>query len=248
VIGLCTGAQHCDRAYLAAYYLDEGLPEGDYVFLEVSDNGCGMSSDVQARVFDPFFSTKFTGRGLGMAAVLGIVRGHHGAIRIYSEPGKGTTVKIILPASDRHATGPEPAGHRLDDGWHGEGTVLVVDDEEVVRSIAKRMLEHLGFDVICVADGEAAAELLRDPATVVCCVLLDLTMPKMDGEETFLEIRRCRPGLPVILTSGYNEQDVVQRFAGKGLAAFLQKPFQMETFRTRLRTVLEAAAARETGA
>ena len=239
---------HCidaSRADLTDTYLNEGLPTGRYVVLEVEDDGAGMDPETRERIFDPFFTTKFTGRGLGMAAVLGIVRGHKGAIKFQSEPGEGTTFQVLFPARS------EPADAARQDeadteAWRGSGTVLIVDDEEVVLEVGRQMLERLGFRVLTAPDGRAAVEVFRqrtwhakEPAEQIVCVLLDLTMPQMDGGETYLELRRIRPDVPVILSSGYNQQEVSQRFAGKGLAGFLQKPYQGSTLRRELRRVLE---------
>ena len=209
------------------------LTPGDYVVLEVTDNGCGMSAETQAKIFEPFFTTKFTGRGLGLAAVLGIVRGHKGALQVGSELNRGTTFKLLLPAAGVASTEPK-VERRLIPQWRGHGTVLVVDDEDGVRLVAGRMLEKLGFDILSASDGEKGLEVYRARHESICAVLLDLTMPRMDGEETFREIRRIRPDACVVLMSGFNEQDAAARFVGKGLAGFVQKPFTPDELRERL--------------
>ncbi len=237
VISISTGAQDCERSYLSEMYLDDDLPEGLYTYLEVADTGDGMEKEVINRIFDPFYTTKFTGRGLGMAAVLGIVRGHGGAIKIYSEPGKGTTIKVLLPAAYEPAVAADSAAS-VNKAWTGSGTVLLVDDEETVRAIGGKMLTHLGFEVKTASDGREALRVYRESADEITCILLDLTMPHADGEETFRELRRTDPDVCVVLSSGYNEQDVTQRFAGKGLAGFIQKPYQLETLREVLRRAL----------
>jgi CheY-like chemotaxis protein len=225
VIAITTGCMDCDRNYLKDVWLDENIGAGLYVYLEIADTGCGMIRETLSKIFDPFFTTKFTGRGLGMAAVLGIIRGHKGAIKIYSEPDKGTSFKILLPASDRPAElFSRPSG---DKNWKGSGVVLLVDDEETVRGIGTEMLKELGFDVITAGDGREALEIFsRDPASIQF-VILDLTMPHMDGEQCFRELRRVKPDVKVIMSSGYNEQEVTQKFVGKGLAGFIQKPYRM---------------------
>jgi two-component system, cell cycle sensor histidine kinase and response regulator CckA len=237
VITVSTGAMDCDRQYLSESWLDEQLPEGMYVFIEVADSGVGMDAETRTRIFDPFFTTKFTGRGLGLAAVLGIVRGHRGAIKVYSELGRGTTFKVLFPASQRGEV-REPAS--LVRGiYEGKGTVLLVDDDESVRAVGRKMLERIGFSVVTAADGSEAIARFRERADDIICAIVDLTMPHVDGAETFRELRRMRPGVRVILSSGYNEQDVTQRFVGKGLAGFIQKPYQLSTLVAVLKEVLE---------
>jgi two-component system, cell cycle sensor histidine kinase and response regulator CckA len=237
VITVSTGAMDCDRAYLSEAWLDEQLPEGMYVFIEVADSGTGMDGETRSRIFDPFFTTKFTGRGLGLAAVLGIVRGHRGAIKVYSELSRGTTFKVLFPASQRAEM--REAGSAVRGIYEGKGTVLLVDDDESVRAVGRKMLERLGFAVVTAADGSEAIARFRERADDIICAIVDLTMPHVDGAETFRELRRMRPTVRVILSSGYNEQDVTQRFVGKGLAGFIQKPYQLSTLAAVLKEVLE---------
>jgi len=224
VISIATGMMQADSTYLSSTSLDDQLPAGRYIYLEVSDTGCGMDKQTQAKLFEPFFTTKFTGHGLGMSAVLGIVRGHHGAIRVYSEPGQGTTFKVLLPASDALAE-PVDQGRAFDQGWHGDGTVLIVDDEETIRETAAMMLEEMGFATLTATDGVDGVSVYREHQSEIVAVLLDMTMPKMDGKTCFTELRRINPDVRVILSSGYNEQEATSRFAGQGLAGFIQKPY-----------------------
>ncbi|WP_020675656.1 PAS domain S-box protein [Geopsychrobacter electrodiphilus] len=228
VIAVTTGCMDCDDSYLKDVWLNENLSFGLYVYLEISDTGCGMNKQTLAKLFDPFFTTKFTGRGLGMSAVLGIVRGHHGAIKVYSEPGKGTSFKILLPAHNRPA---ELFNEKaVPDQWKGSGKVLLVDDEETVRGIGSDMLQELGFAVVTATDGrDALVKFKENPDTI--CVVLDLTMPHMDGEQCFRELKKLNPQIKVIMSSGYNEQEVTQKFIGKGLAGFIQKPYKLSTLR-----------------
>jgi two-component system, cell cycle sensor histidine kinase and response regulator CckA len=238
IIALTTGLMRADQAYLATTHLAPELPPGDYVFLEVSDNGCGMAPEVMARIFDPFYSTKFTGRGLGLAAVLGIVRGHRGTLKVYSEPGKGATFKLLLPAApDARPAAAEPAAEAV--AWRGSGHVLVVDDEPTVRSVATSLLHTLGFTATVAEDGRAGIEAFRRQPDAFTLALMDLTMPHYDGVQTFGLMRRVRPEVRVILMSGFNEQDAIAHFTGKGLAGFLQKPFDLATLAARLRVALE---------
>ncbi len=237
VISITTGLAHCDAAYLRGCFTAEGIKESDFVCLEIADTGRGMEKATLDRIFDPFFSTKFTGRGLGLAAVLGIVRGHKGAIRVYSEPQRGTTFKILFPASESPARRLAPTV-RAPSPFQGKGLVLLADDEETIRNLGRRMLQRLGFEVVVAEDGRQAVESFKAMHEKVCLVILDLTMPHLDGEACFRELRLIRPDVKVILSSGYNEQDVVNRFAGKGLAGFIQKPYTSQELLAKMRDAL----------
>jgi len=237
-IRVSTGSMHCSREYLAGALLHEELPEGPYVYFEVADTGCGMDPETLGRIFEPFYTTKFTGRGLGLSAVLGIVRGHNGAIIASSEAGKGTTFRVLFPADEAAMAadggvdaGPAPA-------WKGTGCVLLADDEESVRSMTRQMLERLGLSVVTAGDGRDAVELYRERGKDIDVVILDLTMPRMNGEETFRELRAINPDVRVVLSSGYTETEIETRFAGKGIAGFIQKPYNLATLRNHLRPFL----------
>jgi two-component system cell cycle sensor histidine kinase/response regulator CckA len=238
LITVRTGVMTVDWEYLGTTYLDDALPEGDYVYVEVGDTGCGMDEATKAKIFDPFFTTKFTGRGLGLAAVLGIVRGHQGAIKVYSEIGRGTTFRVLFPSSDQPAAEVDRAAD-AEPAWRGHGTILVIDDEETVRAVASRVLEQIGFTVHAARNGRQGLELLTRHADDVVLALLDLTMPDMNGQEAFHELRRIRPDVRVILSSGYTEQDATAQFAGEGLAGFIQKPYNAGSLITKIRDVLE---------
>lgn len=236
---LVSGAETYSSARLADCVNPDAphaLPAGDYVFIEVIDNGCGMSAETIVKIFDPFFTTKFTGRGLGMSAVLGIMRGHHGAIEIESNPGQGTRFRVLFPVSElQPGSSSSPGTAIATDDWQGHGTILMVDDEKPILTIGRRMLEHLGFKVIPATNGRQALDAFRQHAGEISAVLLDLSMPELGGEEVFREMNRLHPEIPVILTSGFGEQAATRSFAGKGLAGFLSKPFTVAELKSRLR-------------
>lgn len=220
-----------------AYWQQTGQPlaPGKFVTVEVHDTGCGMDEETQARIFDPFFSTKDSGHGLGLAAVLGIMRGHHGGIRVYSEVDKGTTFKLLFPVTTELF---EQVVVVPDVPFTGEALVLVVDDEEAVRQAVHDILLSQGIEVLLAGSGEAGLQLLRERGKDIHLVLLDLTMPGLSGEETFRQMRQLQPQMPVILSSGYNEIEATQRFVGKGLAGFLQKPYSRNALLEKVREYL----------
>ncbi|MDX8405644.1 MAG: response regulator [Mariprofundus sp.] len=234
-----TGTIDVDKAYAQSNLINDALPDGRYIFMDISDTGCGMDKNTLDKLYDPFFTTKFTGRGLGMSAILGIIRGHQGAIKVYSEQGKGSRFKILLPISaEQSAATPDHRRELLSQSWKGNGRILVVDDEAGIRMIATEMLHDIGFKTSTAANGEEAVELFRQEYQDITAVLLDMTMPKMDGKTAFREMRRIQPDVKVILSSGYNEQDATSQFAGKGLAGFIQKPYSIELLRQKLQSLL----------
>ena len=235
-ISITTGLTRADRAGLADTFSAPDLPEGDYVFLEIADNGSGMTPEIEARIFDPFFTTKFTGRGLGLAAVLGIVRGHHGALTVRSEEGRGTTFRILLPCASGPADTLESTSP-VHSHWRGCGTALVVDDEETVRVTTARMLEALGFTCVLADNGCTGLAAFRAAPQSFSLVVLDLTMPHLDGHEAFRQITTLRPDTHVLLISGFNEQEAVAPFVSQGLAGFLQKPFTLPTLCEKLQQI-----------
>jgi CheY-like chemotaxis protein len=237
-ITVSVGATRCDDESLRKSELHDGLSPGLYVHLEVTDTGIGMDAQTRSRIFEPFFSTKFTGRGLGLAAVLGIVRAHKGALKVYSEPGKGTTFKVLFPALEDAEEEARTDGSSPLADWRGKGTILLVDDEESLVALGARMLEHLGFTVLTAADGMQAVELYRERGKEIDLVLMDLTMPHMDGAEAFGALRRLNPSVRVVLASGYSQEDVASRVAGKDLDGVLQKPYTLAKLRTSLAGLL----------
>jgi PAS domain S-box-containing protein len=203
---------------------DPGLPAGTYVSFEVHDTGCGIDEATLPRIFDPFFTTKFTGRGLGLAAVQGIIRGHKGAMQVHSRPGKGTRFKVLLPVVAEAQATIGGATASLDP-TAGTGLVLVIDDEDIVRRTAKAMLERYGYAVVLAENGKEGVDLFHVLSDKIRVVLLDMTMPVMNGEETLQRLKAIDPNVKVILSSGYNEVEVIRRFTGAGLAGFIQKPY-----------------------
>ena len=239
-ITLTTGSEAYDESYLSRSRLTEKPLAGRFVYLEVSDTGCGMNEETLQRLFDPFFTTKFMGRGLGMSAVLGIIRGHKGAILVESAIERGSTVRVLFPAC-----AAEPIGKTEDPGAPpllaglASATVLVVDDEEAVRAVATAFVRRLGFQAISATDGEEALLLFEKHADEIACVLLDLTMPRMDGLSAFRQMRRLRPDVKVILCSGYDEHEATRRFTSEGLAGFIQKPYILRDLSSMIAQVLK---------
>jgi PAS domain S-box-containing protein len=241
IIEVKTGVIQADAAYLASTHLSPVLPAGPYVFLEVRDTGSGMDLETQKLIFDPFFTTKFTGRGLGLAAVLGIVRGHQGALKVTSEIGHGSTFTLLLPKAEGD---PEEiaAPQSQPDEWRGKGRVLVIDDEETVRNISTQMLKSMGLECVAAVNGKQGLDLFAEHPDAFDAVLLDLTMPKMDGAETLVQLRRLKPKIPVILMSGYNEQEAVGKLGDHNMTEFIQKPFQREGLQEVLRRTFDELA------
>ena len=238
-IRLTTKTLLLDRSYLDQVFQGQNLSPGTYVTLEVSDTGCGMAPEVLARIFEPFFTTKVAGRGLGLSATMGILKGHRAGMRIYSEPGRGTTFKLLFPTSEAEPV--EQTEWSTPPALDRRATVLLVDDEEMIREAVTAVLGSLGLTVLTAVDGVEAVEIIQTSGDTIDLVLMDLTMPRMDGREAFQAIRKLQPEMPVILSSGYNELESVQDFTGHGLAAFLQKPY---TLRALEQAVLEVLAKR----
>ena len=242
VVRVSTGVLQASRQHLDGTVLGGDLAAGSYVYFRVNDNGQGMDEETMAKIFDPFFTTKFTGRGLGLAAVLGIVRGHRGTIEVITRPGAGTSFCVLFPASKRPAAGETPA-RASGEGWVGKGKVLVVDDDESVREVARAMLENCGFGVLTAVDGRQGVEVFRDHADETVAVLLDLTMPGMKADETVRELRLTRPNSKVILSSGYSEEEVTAQLGEKDIAGFIQKPYKLSEFSRKVREIVGTADA-----
>jgi len=233
-----TGLLRADAAYLADTFGSQGLAAGEYVYLEVSDSGGGIDEETRKRLFEPFFSTKFTGRGLGLSSVLGIVRGHGGAIKLLTGPGKPTSFRVLLPPVTRSAL-PGPAGAREPRAEVRVATILVVDDDEAVLELAREFLLRGGFYVVTAGSGREALEILRaDAKGRIDAAVIDFAMPDLDGRETLLEMRSLRPELPVVLVSGFREDASMGRFASGEITAFVRKPYEPEDLIEAVRTSL----------
>jgi len=215
------------------------LPPGTYIYFEVCDTGCGMSEEIRSRIFDPFFTTKQNGRGLGLAAVLGIVRGHRGALLVHSESGSGTLVRVLFPAAPKPRSSLSPAPGQQSQTETNPGTILVVDDEEAIRNSARFLLESLGFTVLSACDGQEAVETFKAMPGEISAVLLDLSMPKKSGAEALRELRLIRPDVPILVASGYSEKETVEQFQDAGLVWFIQKPYRGTELRIKLLELLQ---------
>ncbi len=243
VITIATGVMDCDEAYLARSRVEEKPSPGRYAYLEITDTGCGMDEDIQARLFDPFFTTKFTGRGLGMSAVLGIVRRHKGAIILESKPGRGTVFRVLFPAvaeADKVLSDPACPSDRVGMPAQAGGMVLIVDDEEDVRRLCTEIVEYLGFRAVCAADGNEAIRIFGERESEIVLVILDMTMPNMDGVSAFHALQRIRQDVKVIIGSGYSDKEVSRHFCGERPSGFLQKPFKVEELTAKIHDILNS--------
>jgi two-component system, cell cycle sensor histidine kinase and response regulator CckA len=223
-----------DRQTLASYASGGDLPEGKYVVVEIRDTGPGMDAATLEKLYDPFFTTKFEGRGVGLPAVLGILRGHGGGVKAESTPSRGSTFTLLFPV----APAPAPAGPDAAAGPAPAATVLIVDDEEAVSRVARRMLEQEGFRALTAQDGRAAADLFWARRHEIDAVILDLAMPALGGEEVFLVLRNIRPDVPVLLASGFTEDEARRRFGERNVDGFIKKPFRSADLVAALRAVL----------
>lgn len=230
-ITIATAYRHVTARELATTAFSSQLQEGRHVTLSVSDTGTGMPADMLSRIFDPFFTTKFTGRGLGLPAVLGIVRAHNGAMRVESTPGVGSMFEVLLRAQSKSASGTADKTEVPDEAtlarWRTTGTALVVDDESGVRELLRSVLQRAGLQVIVAENGREGVEKFRANADTVRIVLVDLTMPGLDGREALAEMRKIKPDLHAVLMSGYTASDIADADA----RGFLQKPFTPYTIR-----------------
>jgi len=234
-----TGVMNTDDTSWRTSFMQDDLPPGRYVYLEVSDNGCGMDDKILQHIFDPFFTTKFTGRGLGLSAVLGIIRGHHGTMKVDSTLGTGTTFRMLLPISQQTAVNNNVIREN-GQSYKSSGTILIVDDEEAILEIASLMLEDMGFKTITATDGLKAVETYRQHNGEITAVLLDMTMPNMDGQACYQALHEIDNDIIVILSSGYNEQEATGHFGNNGLAGFIQKPYRTDSLEKIVRAAIDA--------
>jgi len=235
-ISVRTGVNDCDAAYLLQTQGGADLAPGRYVYVEIADTGCGIPPENREKMFTPFFTTKKTGRGLGLATIFGIIRGHQGAIRLYSEVGRGTSFKVLFKPGEKNAAAidKKPQKSRA---WRGSGTILLVDDEDTIRHVTGQMLRALGFQSLEAACGRSAIEIFRERKNEIRAVLLDEVMPHMAGDEVFVELRKIKPDVHVILCSGYGEKDALTKQNYAGIAGFLQKPFTLQLLSDKLQEV-----------
>jgi PAS domain S-box-containing protein len=225
-ITLTTGRIAKNDPRLCDAVLIPDSPESEFIYLQVADTGTGMSAETIDKIFDPFFTTKFTGRGLGLAAVMGIVRSHHGGLMVTSHLGQGSAFTLLLPAGETHAKSKRSRSP-FESGITREGTVLIIDDEEAVRTVTAHMFRMLGMTPLIACDGVEGLEVFRRHQQEITLVLLDLTMPRMSGEETLGKLRTLSTIVPVIITSGYNRTTLTSPLASAPTVTFLQKPFAL---------------------
>jgi PAS domain S-box-containing protein len=242
-ITIATSMRILDQGYLDAFHPTQALAPGPFIMLTVSDTGCGMDAQTLSRIFDPFFTTKSTGRGLGLSAMLGILRGHGAGISITSEPGAGSTFHVCFPAATPKEPVPPQALPAPEAPRTLKGTILVVDDEATLRATVANLLETLGLAVVEAADGVEALDRLADRAHPIDLVLMDITMPRMDGNQAFLELRKRDPELPVILCSGFTIQEMATPPPGTRPASFLQKPYRLRELEGALQRALQPRPA-----
>jgi PAS domain S-box-containing protein len=243
---ISTALKTLDARQAAALRPRQNVAPGEFVCLEVRDNGCGMAPETLSRIFDPFFTTKFTGRGLGLAAMLGTIRSHRGAIRVRSREGVGTTFQVFIPAGRRAMPAAAPPAVTAA-SLAGARTVLVIDDEDDIREVVQEVLESRQVRVLTAENGPRGIELFKAHADEIDLVLLDMMMPGLNGEEVMSEILAMRPDARVVLSSGYSEAEAIERLTDGRPAAFVQKPYTMNTLLTAVSAALHEPAGRTAG-
>ncbi len=240
-IDVRTGVQYAATEYLRTLEFGAERPPGAYSFVEVSDSGVGMTDEVRRRMFDPFFSTKFQGRGLGLAAVLGIVSSHNGAIDITSAPGAGTSIRVLLPFAARSIEARATTSERAPvSRWQHDGVALIIDDESGVREVVQSLLEACGFRVLTAVDGVDGVTTFREHADDIDLVVLDVAMPRRDGAETCREIRAICPTARVLFSSGFDETESINALIDGGHTGFIHKPYLANDFIAQVRALVES--------
>jgi PAS domain S-box-containing protein len=237
-IRIRTGVMHADRVFLDRQYNGADLPEGKYVFVTIADSGCGMTEQTVRKIFDPFFTKKETGTGLGLSAVLGIIHGHKGVIEVISKTGKGSKFRVLLPRAYQAFRKKEVLTSEMD-GWQGDGTVLVVDDDPAVRKVASLFLKHFQFDVLQAADGLEGLDIFCKHQKEIVAVLLDITMPRLGGVDAMKKMREANPRIPVVMVSGYSEVEIESLAEESQPDMFITKPFRAKDLKKALYKVLE---------
>ena len=243
-VTVSVSSMECDESYLSRSRFKENPVPGEYVCLEVTDTGCGMEEEVIQKLFDPFFTTKFWGRGLGMSEVMGVVKSHRGAIHVESSVGRGTSVRVLLPAAAEHVkplpatTSVEPHEDVVSDPASGKKTILVVDDEDLVRDMVTERLDFLGYKSITAVDGEHGVQVYKDRLNEIDLVILDFMMPGMNGVEAFEQLLDINPDVKVILSTGYTEDTVGAMFGDRKPAGILHKPYRTEILKQEMGRVL----------
>ncbi|PIE66746.1 MAG: hypothetical protein CSA23_07570 [Deltaproteobacteria bacterium] len=237
-VRIATGSMHCDRKYLSQTYLNEDMPEGMYAYVDVADTGCGMNAETMGKVFDPFFSTKFTGRGLGLAAIMGIIRSHNGAIKVTSHENEGSLFRALFPIQRISYRKPDAITSKANENETG-GTVMLVDDENLVMDIGSQFLSHLGYQPLTASSGAEAVDLYKKDPERFDCLLIDYTMPGMDGLETMRQIRTICPEARIIITSGHTREQISPHFRQDDPPdGFIQKPFEMKSLQEKISNVM----------
>lgn len=227
-IEVTTSEVELTSADLETLTISFNLAPGNFILLEVKDSGCGIESEKIKQIFDPFFTTKFTGRGLGLAAVSGIIRSHNAGLLVESVIGQGTCFKIFFPVSPDTYDPDKQVKQKHPSFINKNLTVLIADDEKYIRDLTTKMLSISGYKVHLASNGREAIEVFRDKKDEISCILMDLTMPELDGREALTEIRKINPDIPIIITSGYCEFDIVSKFTDQKISGFLQKPYNLE--------------------
>jgi signal transduction histidine kinase len=241
IVRVHAGVQEVDREFLRRIPSAEDALPGTYVCVEVQDSGCGIAESIQPKIFDPFFSTKFAGRGLGLAAAQGIIRGHSGFITVDSVPGQGSSFHVFLPASEREL--PVPDSSAATGMPLTRGAILVIDDEPLVQQSIQLTLNRQDYTVLVAENAASGVETFRRMADQVSLVLLDMTMPDMSGEEALAQLQRIRPAVRVLLSSGFDETEANRRFHARGLCGFIQKPYTARQLLQKISAILRGAVA-----